>query len=99
MREVSVRVSKRALQDIFDLDLWWRRHHPSKPDRFDEELTATIALLRQFPESAPRALTKSYKNARVRVLVETGHLVVYRYADRTVGILRIFASKASPQRP
>lgn len=99
MREVSVRLSKHALQDMLDLDIWWRRHHPTKPGQFDEELTATIALLRQFPEIAPRALTKSYKNARVRVLVETGHLVVYRYVDRTVSILRIFASKASSQRP
>lgn len=99
MREVQVRLSKSAVRDMLDLGIWWRTHHPGKPDLFGKEFEAAVQLLRQFPEAAPPARTKRYKGARVRVLIETGHLVVYRYSDRTVTVLGVFASRATSARP
>ena len=100
-KPVHVEFSRDGLRDLIAVGRWWREHHPARPGRFDDEMATTIAFLEQTPEGAQIALTRRYKNARVRVLRDTGHLVVYRYAKtkRVVTILAVRASKATAERP
>jgi plasmid stabilization system protein ParE len=96
---IELRFAARARSDILDRSLWWASHHPSKPDAFERELVKALELLEQFPESAPRVVGVRYKHARVRVLVETEHLLVYRYRGRSVTVLAVLASRATAERP
>jgi len=46
-------------------------------------------------------VTRRYRHARSKFLLETGHVVIYRYtkATRSILILGVFPSKAMTQRP
>ena len=77
----------------------WAKHHPSRPTAFDDELVKALELIELFPDSAPRTTGKLYKSSRVKVLVETGHLLVYRRRGNIVKILAVLASQATPERP
>jgi plasmid stabilization system protein ParE len=96
-----VEYSRDGFRDLIAVARWWREHHPSNEDAFDVEYAAAIELLKQFPEAARIALMRRYKGARVKVLVETGHLVVYRYAKATnlVTVVAVRASRATPEKP
>ncbi len=98
---VRVDYSRRGFRDLIACSRWWREHHPSTSKQFDEEYEAAIAFLKLNPEGAPATQTPRYKHARSKVLIETGHVVVYRYTNstRVILILGVLASNAMPQRP
>ena len=97
---IEVRFSKTAAQHIIDAAINWRTHHPQKPELFNEELQRAIDLLERHPEIGPRARTKRYKEARVLVMRETEHLLVYRReTKRRLRILALHPSRATPERP
>ncbi len=74
-------------------------HHPSRPTAFDDELARVTELILLFPDSSPAVRGLLYKDARVRVLVETGHLLVYRHRGNLITVLAVLASRATAQRP
>jgi plasmid stabilization system protein ParE len=97
---VEVIYSPRGAQDAVACAVWWIEHHPEKPNAFDDELTKTVALIKQFPEAAPRGQIKKYKTGRVRVMAETGHLVVYRIKKKSlVEIAAVLASRKTGTTP
>jgi hypothetical protein len=96
---IELRFAARARKDILDNSIWWAKHHPSRPLAFDDELTKAFELIELFPESAPRVMGTRYKHARVRTLVETGHLLVYRPRGRIVTVLAVLVSRATAERP
>lgn len=77
----------------------WAQHHPSRPTAFDDELVKALELIELFPDLAPRATGNQYKNSRVKTLLETGHLLVYRRRGNIVKVLAILASRSTPERP
>ena len=100
-KPTRVDYSRNGFRELVAAARWWRDHHPSKADAFDVEYAAAIDLLKQFPETAPIALLRRYKGARVRALLDTGHLVVYRYAKTAnlITVVAVRASKATAERP
>lgn len=98
---VRVEYSNNGLRELVAAGRWWREHHPANETAFDDELSAAVALLKQFPESAPLAQMRVFRGARLKVLLETGHLLVFRYAKSTrlITVVAVRASKATPQRP
>lgn len=97
---VEVVYSPRGAQDAIDCATWWIEHHSQNPDAFEHELTKTVALIKQFPEAAPRGQLKKYRTARVRVMAKTGHLVVYRIKSKTlVEVAAVLASRKTAKRP
>lgn len=97
---ITVRFARAAERDILNESIWWRTNRPARADLFDDELARAVALLRTFPDSGERARTRKYQNARVVVLKETGHLLVYRRETRTrVRILALFSSQKTATRP
>ncbi len=100
-RPVTVRFSNSALGEMLAIDRWWRLHHPANSSGFDDEMTDTMAFLERTPEGAPIAQSQKHKRARVKVMTQTGHLVVYWYAKKTktVTITAVVAAKATSQRP
>jgi plasmid stabilization system protein ParE len=100
-KRVRITFTSSALRDTLELSRSWVIHHPSKVDAFDEELGLAVQLLEAQPEAAPRTLAGNYKNGRVKVMIKTGHLIVYRYArsSRVITILRVLAARATPERP
>ena len=97
---VEVVYAPAGAQDAIDCAIWWIEHHSQNPDAFEHELAKTVALIKQFPEAAPRGQLKKYKTARVRVMAKTGHLVVYRIKSRTlVEIAAVLASRKTATRP
>ena len=100
-KPVHVEFSNKGLRDLIAVGRWWREHHPQRTTLFDDEMQAAIAFLEHFPEGAPLARTRRHQNARLKVLVETGHLVFYRYAKAKarITIIGVYASKATALRP
>ena len=96
---IELRFAPRARKDILDNSIWWARHHPSRHLAFDDELTKALELIELFPDIAPRVMGTRYKHARVRVLLETGHLLVYRHRGRIVTVLAVLVSRATVERP
>jgi plasmid stabilization system protein ParE len=96
----EVRWSARAARDVVACALWWVSHHSQNVEAFDNELETSLTLIREFPESSPRGRLKTYKTARVRVMAETGHLLVYRVKSRSeVEIVAVLASRKTATRP
>ena len=91
--------SPRAQKDIVNCSVWWMNHHTSRPTAFDDELARVTELILLFPDSSPAARGVRYKDARVRVLVETGHLLIYRRRGEFITVLAVLASRAAAQRP
>lgn len=97
---VTVRFARTAERDILNASIWWRLNRTASPDLFDQELANALALLKTFPEAGERARTRRFKNARVVVLPETGHLLVYRRETKLrLRVLALFGSKKTPTRP
>lgn len=84
---VTVRFARTAERDILNASIWWRVNRSASPDLFDRELANALALRR-------------FKNARVVVLPETGHLLVdRRETELRLRVLALFGSKKTPTRP
>lgn len=100
-RVIRVEFTKVGFSDFLAVMRNWQEHHPSRANAFEEEFTAAIELLQRFPESAPISTLRRYKSARLKVLVDTGHLLLYRYSKKTgvLLVLAIGASRATPQHP
>ncbi len=97
---IAVCFARTAERDILNESIWWRTNRPANPELFDEDLARAVALLRTFPDAGERARTRRYKRARVIVLTETGHLLVYRRETKTrVRVLALFGSKKTETRP
>ena len=100
-KPVRVEYSRPGFRDLIACGRWWREHHSSRSNALDDEFEAAIAFLKLNPEGAPQTQTRRYNDARSKVLLETGHVVIYRYlkSTRVILILGVFPSKAMPQRP
>jgi len=100
-KPVRIDYSRPGFRDVIACSRWWREHHPSTSNAFDDEFEGAMAFLKLNPEGGPATYTRLYKDARSKVLVETGHVVIYRYtkSTRLVLVLRVFPSRAMPQRP
>ena len=98
---IRVEFSKVGFRDLLAMTRDWQEHHPARPNAFEDEFAAAIELLTQFPEGAPIATLRRHKGARLKVLVGTGHLLLYRYTKKTkvILVLAIGASRATDQRP
>jgi plasmid stabilization system protein ParE len=97
---VEIRWSTRAERDVVACAIWWLSHHSQNVAAFDNELAESLTLIRQFPESSPRGRLKRYKTARVRVMAETGYLLVYRVKGKNdVEIVAVLASRKTANRP
>jgi plasmid stabilization system protein ParE len=99
--KARVEFSKVGFRDLLATTRNWQEHHPARANAFEEEFTGALELLMQFPESAPLATLRRNKGLRLRVLVETGHLVLYRYTKKTqvILVLAVSATRATAQRP
>ena len=95
----TIRFAPGAFRDTCAAATWWRTHREAHPDLFDEELRKALDFIRLFPEASPKARTRRYRGARVRVMKETGHLVVYRYSGASAEILAVLVSKKTSTRP
>lgn len=96
----TVRFARAAERDILDATIWWRTNRTLNPWLFERELAKAIELLELFPNAGERARTRRFKQARVMVLPDTGHIIVYRCEGKArVLILRLYASRATPVRP
>lgn len=97
---IEVVFSKTADRQVFDAVVRWSAHHPQRPNLLDDELQRAVALIREHPEIGPPARTRRFKRARVLVLQESGHLLVYRrVTKKRVRVVGLYASRATPERP
>jgi plasmid stabilization system protein ParE len=97
----ELRFSKHADRDIDSAGIWWRTNRPLAPDLFDDELERVVKIIKTFPDVGMRSITRRYaRGARVMVLPDTGHLLVYRRETKTrVRILALLVSKKTIVRP
>lgn len=97
---VAVRFARAAERQILDATIWSIANRAASPALFETELASALALIKTFPDAGERARTRRYKNARVVVLPETGHLLVYRReTKRRVRILALLGSRKTSPRP
>ena len=97
---IEVVFSKTAERHVLDAIIRWSVHHPQRPNLLDDELQRAVALIKEHPDVGPPARTRRFKRARVLVLRESEHLLVYRRVTRErVRVVGLYASRATPDRP
>jgi hypothetical protein len=97
---ITVVFARKAERAILDASIWWRTHHTTNADLFDDELKRAVELIAIFPDAGERARTKRHKNTRIIVLRETGHLLLYRRETKArVRVTALLVSRMTAVRP
>jgi plasmid stabilization system protein ParE len=87
-----------ADRTIFETSIHWRRHHPSQPDLFDDELSRALELLKTAPEMGPRVFSRRFRGARKVLLKDSGHILVYRLVSKQrLRVLALVVGRAAPE--
>jgi plasmid stabilization system protein ParE len=97
IREVVL--SRRARRQLFSALRWWDRHREKAPNAFDEDLAATLELLRHTPEVGQPVRAKRLGVRRI-LMERIRYYVYYRYdrlnASGTVEIIVIWHASRRP---
>jgi addiction module RelE/StbE family toxin len=85
----SVRVLRRAQNDLIEIHDYVRRDRPSAADRLIEKLLDTIESLEQLADRGVVPRDERLRSLGYRVLIEGDYLVFYKTLPTQVRIYRV----------
>ena len=89
MMKRSVRVLRRAQNDLIEIHNYVRRDRPNAADRLIEKLLDTIESLEQLADRGVVPRDERLSNLGYRVLIEGDYLVFYKNLPTQVRVYRV----------
>ena len=88
-RRRSVRILRRAQDDLVEINRYIQRDRPGAAGRFTEKLLDSIESLEINPERGARPRDQRLRELGYRVLVQGEYLVFYKVLPRQVRVYRV----------
>jgi len=90
-----VRFLARAVEEVAEIDAWWRAHRDAS-NLFAREFSETVTLLVQAPTLGAPAVTLSLTGVRRVLLRKTRYHVYFRVIGDTVEVLAVWHAMREP---
>ena len=86
---MTVRISKKARNDLCEIKMWIQAEDPGTADKVLERLLSGIEMLGEHPALAPLARDPRSAAKGVRALVREGFVVFYRPSGTGLRVMRV----------
>jgi plasmid stabilization system protein ParE len=91
---VTLRIvlAAQAVQDVAEIDRWWRENRLAAPDLFLEELAAALQLIRSAPFVGRHYSATSVPHVRRFLMRATRYHVYYVIGDAEAEVLAVWSA-------
>lgn len=87
---LSVVFQRKAIQEVIDIDEWWRSNRPESPDLFARELARMLDAVALMPMLGVSARDSRLINVRRVLLRKTRYHLYYRVREDNLEVLAVW---------